>query len=184
MAFSYFEDNCSIHRKKCCFLMPENDAKIGNLSCFLNKNEREKNDSRGILHCASNIILSVFLANKNKINSLFNVLNVISFFTKNSFSPSYSSKFTKKRLRKWLIPCPSTDPKRFLTGLNSFRIRPNRFQQIQKCLFSAELSFLTHIQTNLDWSKIVFRLLEGRGIKKVCYLSTTISYPQVPIIIF
>jgi len=39
--------------------------------------------------------LVFFLANKNKINSLFNVLNVI-FFYKNSFSPSYSSKFTKK----------------------------------------------------------------------------------------
>ena len=103
--------------------------------------------------------LVFFLANKNKINSLFNVLNVIFFLQKkNSFSPSYSSKFTKKRLRKWLIPCPSTDPKRFLTSLNSFRIRPNRFQQIQKCLFSTELSFLTHIQTNLDWSKIVLDL--------------------------
>jgi len=59
--------------------------------------KEKKNDSRGILHCASTTILSVFLANKNKINSLFNVLNVIFFFfTKNSFSPSYSSKFTKK----------------------------------------------------------------------------------------
>ena len=150
----------------------------------LNKNERGKNDSRGILHCASNIILSVFLANKNKINSLFNVLNVISFFYKKLFFSLLLFKIHKKRLRKWLIPCPSTSPKRFFTGLNSFRIRPNRFQQIQKCLFNTELSFLTHIQTNLDWSKIVFRLLEGRGIKKVCYLSTTISYPQVPIIIF
>ena len=151
----------------------------------LNKNERGKNDSRGILHCASNIILSVFLANKNKINSLFNVLNVIFFFTKKLFFSLLLFKIhKKKRLRKWLISCPSTGPKRFLTGLNSFRIRPNRFQQIQKCLFNTELSFLTHIQTNLDRSKIVFRLLEGRGIKKVCYLSTTISYPQVPIIIF
>jgi len=101
--------------------------------------------------------LVFFLANKNKINSLFNVLNVI-FFYKNSFSPSYSSKFTKKRLRKWLIPCPSTGSKRFWTGLNFFRIRPSRFQQIQKCLFSTELSFLTHIQTNLDCSKIVLDL--------------------------
>jgi len=150
----------------------------------LNKNERGKNDSRGILHCASNIILSVFLANKNKINSLFNVLNVISFFLQKTLFLPPTLQNSRKRLRKWLIPCPSTSPKRFLTGLNSFRIRPNRFQQIQKCLFNTELSFLTHIQTNLDWSKIVFRLLEGRGIKKVCYLSTTISYPQVPIIIF
>lgn len=84
--------------------MPENDAKIRNLSCFLNKNESEKNDSRGILHCASTIILSVFLANQNKINSLLNVLNVIFFFTKNSFSPSYSSKFTKKKVTKMVIP--------------------------------------------------------------------------------
>ena len=41
------------------------------------------------------LFLVFFLANKNKINSLFNVLNVI-FFYKKSFSPSYSSKFTKK----------------------------------------------------------------------------------------
>ena len=150
----------------------------------LNKNERGKNYSRGVLHCASNIILSVFLANKNKINSLFNVLNVIFFFYKKMFFSLLLFKIHKKMLRKWLISCPSTGPTRFLTGLNSFRIRPNRFQQIQKCLFNTELSFLTHIQTNLDRSKIVFRLLEGRGIKKVCYLSTTISYPQVPIIIF
>jgi len=124
----------------------------------LNKNEWEKNDSRGILHCASTTILSVFLANKNKINSLFNVLNVIFFFYKKLFFSLLLFKIHKKRLRKWLIPCPSTGPKRFLTGLNSFRIRPNRFQQIQKCLFSTELSFLTHIQTNLDWSKIVLDL--------------------------
>ena len=102
--------------------------------------------------------LVFFLANKNKINSLFNVLNVIFFLQKKLFFSLLLFKIHKKRLRKWLIPCPSTGPKRFLTGLNSFRIRPNRFQQIQKCLFSTELSFLTHIQTNLDWSKIVLDL--------------------------
>jgi len=146
--------------------------------------KEKKNDSRGILHCASTTILSVFLANKNKINSLFNVLNVIFFFfTKNSFSPSYSSKFTKKRLRKWLISCPSTGPKRFLTGLNSFRIRPNRFQQIQKCL-QYWIELFDPYPNKFGLIQNVFGPLEGRGIKKVCYLSTTISYPQVPIIIF
>jgi hypothetical protein len=61
-------------------------------------------------------------------------LNVISFFYKKLFFSLLLFKIHKKRLRKWLIPCPSTGPKRFLTGLNSFRIRPNRFQQIQKFL--------------------------------------------------
>lgn len=62
----------------------------------LNKNERGKNDSRGILHCASNIILSVFLANKNKINSLFNVLNVIFFLQKTLFLPPTLQNSQKK----------------------------------------------------------------------------------------
>jgi len=65
----------------------------------LNKNEREKIDSRGILHSASTTILSGFLANKNKINSLFNVLNVIFFFTKNSFS-LLLFKIHKKKVTK------------------------------------------------------------------------------------
>jgi len=101
--------------------------------------------------------LVFFLANKNKINSLFNVLNVI-FFLQKLFFSLLLFKIHKKRLRKWLIPCPSTDPKRFLTCLNFFRIRPSRFQQIQKCLFSTEFCFLTYDQKNLDWSKIVLDL--------------------------
>jgi len=63
----------------------------------LNRNEREKNDSRGILHCASTTILSVFLSNKNKINSLFNVLNVIFFFLqKTLFLPPTLQNSQKK----------------------------------------------------------------------------------------
>ena len=57
----------------------------------------KKNDSRGILHCASTTILSVFLANKNKINSLFNVLNVIFFFYKKLFFSLLLFKIHKKK---------------------------------------------------------------------------------------
>ena len=63
----------------------------------LNKNERGKNDSRGILHCASNIILSVFLANENKINSLFNVLNVISLFLQKTLFLPPTLQYSQKK---------------------------------------------------------------------------------------
>jgi len=80
--------------------------------------------------------LVVFLANKNKINSLLNVLNVIFFFLqKTLFLPPTLQNSQKKRLRKWLIPCPSTGPKLFLTGLNSFRIRPKSVSTNPKMSF-------------------------------------------------
>ena len=46
--------------------------------------------------------LVFFLANKNKINSLLNVLNVIFFLQKTLFlPPTLQNSQKKKRLRKW-----------------------------------------------------------------------------------
>ena len=164
--------------------MPENDAKIRNLSCFLNKNERKKNDSRGILHCASTIILSVFLANKNKIISLFNVLNVI-FFYKKLFFSLLLFKIHKKRLRKWLIPCPSTVPKLFLIGLNSFRIRPKSVSTNPKMSFQYWIELFDPYPNKFGLIQNRFWTCKRtRHKESVLSLSTTISYPQVPIIIF
>ena len=129
--------------------------------------------------------LVFFLANKNKINSLLNVLNVIFFFTKNSFSPSYSSKFTKKRLRKWLIPCPSTGPKLFLTGLNSFRIRPKSVSTNPKMSFQYWIELFDPYPNKFGLIQNRFWTCKRtRHKESVLSLSTTISYPQVPIIIF